>query len=64
MNFLTHFFLSVSFVLTLAACRASFEDIQKPNLVSSGDDLGAKDANVKPAGTDEAPILESTQELP
>ncbi len=54
--------LCCGLVLGLFSCRASFKDVQKQNLVSSGDDLGAKDGS--DAVPNDFPILENTKELP
>lgn len=55
--------LCAGLVLGIISCRASFQDIQKKALLSSGDDLGAKDDNSSNA-TPDYPTLENTKELP
>jgi hypothetical protein len=57
--------LCVGLALGFVGCRASFQDIQKQGLLSSGDDLGAKGEDGKKANpTPDYPTLENTKELP
>ncbi len=57
--------LSVGLAFGFVGCRASFQDIQKQGLLSSGDDLGAKGEDGKKANPDpDYPTLENTKELP
>ncbi|HYX31951.1 MAG TPA: hypothetical protein VE954_02470 [Oligoflexus sp.] len=60
---MTHALLCTSLVLGIVGCRASFQDIQKQGLLSSGDDLGAKGDDSVKANPD-YPTLENTKELP
>ncbi len=63
MRWISYSLLSLVVSFGFLGCRASFQDIQKPGLVSSGDDLGAKDSG-SDAVPDDAPILENKKELP
>jgi hypothetical protein len=57
--------LCVGLAFGFVGCRASFQDIQKKGLLSSGDDLGAKGEDGKKANPDpDYPTLENTKELP
>ena len=64
MRGLAYTLLLLSFALGLGSCRASFSDVQKSALESSGDNLGVKDGDAKVAPLDEAPFLDSVKELP
>jgi hypothetical protein len=63
MRLTSHALLCVGLALGFVGCRASFQDIQKQGLLSSGDDLGAKGDDGKKANPD-YPTLENTKELP
>jgi hypothetical protein len=60
--------LCIGLALSFVGCRASFQDIQKQGLLSSGDDLGAKGEDGKgktpPTPVQDYPTLENTKELP
>jgi len=63
MRLISHAMLGLGLVVGIVGCRASFQDIKKQGLLSSGDDLGAKDENSSKANPD-YPTLENTKELP
>lgn len=66
MRRMSHALLFAGLVLGMMSCRASFEDMKKAKLFSSGDELGAKSDEGKTSNVvpEDFPTLTNTKELP